>query len=149
MIDLEIGNWGSDLPVEHPGVHWIWPRNGNGLQFEHAFFRHLFTLPCPDTLCVSSAFIDVTVDNEYIIYVNGVELGSDGDCSEPYEGDIWQTAETYDIELPLLNPWPEVNVLAIHGYNNYLIAGARYRLVVSSGSPVETDSWSLLKAEYR
>jgi hypothetical protein len=135
-----IGSWYL-TPINYSGVHWIWPRNGNGLQCEHAFFRQTFELP--ESTIVHAAILEITVDNEYIVYLNGEEIGHDGDCRNPYEGEIWQTPETYHPDSSLFKSG--LNVLAVHGFSNYYIAGARYRvsILVSylHGRPV-TPIWT-------
>jgi len=134
LTEPNIGTW-PITPINYSGVHWIWPRNSDGYICEHAFFRQSIIIPDPCT--VESSTIEITGDNEYIVYFNGVEIGSDGDCQEPYEGDIWMTSEVYAIDPVLFQLNEEKNVLAVHTYDNHLIAGLRFHLQIElSRSPV-------------
>lgn len=127
LTEPTIGTWWM-TPVDLPGVHWIWPRNSDGLSCEHAFFRKVFSIP--DHSIVESCTLEISSDNEYIAYFNGVEIGNDGDCEEPYEGDIWVTSEIYEIDPDLFFLSEKENVLALHTYDNYLIAGLRFHLQI-------------------
>lgn len=127
LMEPEIGNW-SLTPVNYPNVHWIWPRNSNGLSCEHAFFRFSFSIP--DSMLANSGSIEISVDNEYIVYLNGIEIGNDGDCQNPFEGDIWKTSETYQIPTELFNNNGGENILSVHGYDNWSIAGLRYQFQI-------------------
>ena len=139
LTEPTIGTWWL-TPINYAGVHWIWPRNSDGFNYEHAFFRQTFIIP--DLSTVESSSIEITGDNEYIFYFNGVEIGSDGDCQEPYEGDIWMTSEIYEIDPTLFHLNEEKNVLAVHAYNNYLIAGVRFHLQVElSRRPVGINNF--------
>lgn len=127
LMEPEIGNW-SVTPVNYPGVHWIWPRNSNGISCEHAFFRFSFSIP--DSTMATSGSIEISVDNEYIVYLNGIVIGNDGDCQNPFEGDIWKTSETYQIPKELFNNDGGENILSVHGYDNWSIAGLRYQFQI-------------------
>ncbi|MCD4729031.1 MAG: T9SS type A sorting domain-containing protein [Bacteroidales bacterium] len=127
LTEPTIGTWWI-TPINYSSVHWIWPRNSDGFNCEHAFIRQEIYIP--DINTVESSTIEITGDNEYIVYFNGIEIGSDGDCQEPYEGDIWMTSEVYDIDPDLFHLNEEENVLAVHAYNNYLIAGVRFHLQI-------------------
>ncbi|MBC8486947.1 MAG: T9SS type A sorting domain-containing protein [Bacteroidetes bacterium] len=127
LTEPTIGGW-TLIPINYPGVHWIWPRNSNGLSCEHAFFRHSFVIP--DSTIVTFSTIEITADNEYIFYLNGVEIGNDGDCQDPYEGDLWKTAEIYELETSLFNCDGGENILAVHCYDNWSVAGLRYQLKI-------------------
>jgi len=138
LTEPNIGTW-PITPVNYSGVNWIWPRNSEGINCEHAFFRQEINIP--DLNTVESSTIEITCDNEYIVYFNGIEIGSDGDCQEPYEGDIWMTSEFYEIDPILFHLNEQENVLAVHAYNNYLIAGLRFRLQIElSRRPVSIIS---------
>ncbi len=127
LTEPTIGTWWM-TPINYNGVHWIWPRNSDGLSCEHAFFRKVFSIPAQSK--VESCTLEITGDNEYMVYFNGVEIGSDGDCQEPYEGDIWMTSEIYEVDPNLFHLNEEENVLAVHTYDNYLIAGLRFHLQI-------------------
>lgn len=142
LTEPNIGTW-PITPINYSGVHWIWPRNSDGINCEHAFFRQEINIP--DLNTVESSYIEITGDNEYIVYFNGVEMGSDGDCQDPYEGDLWMNSEFYEIDPTLFHLNEEENVLAVHAYNNYLIAGLRFHLQIEfSRRPVSTNDYELI-----
>ncbi|KAF9462788.1 hypothetical protein BDZ94DRAFT_1309321 [Collybia nuda] len=87
---------------------WIWAAGDAlfnapaGLDEGRAF---RFTFPSPQGMRATSALIMMTVDNEYVFYVNGNFVG---------HARNWTTAETYAVNLH-----PTLNVFAVWGHNYF------------------------------
>ncbi len=68
-------------------------------------------------VCVPIKYATITADNEYVLYVNGIQIGQNTD---------WYVAETYDISSALI---VGDNVIAIQGIDN----GAGYGIIAKFG----------------
>jgi hypothetical protein len=94
--------------VSIPGATWMW-RTAKVTDEEAnsgsvVDFKQTFDIPgCAEAMTGS---IQITTDNAYDLYVNGVLVGSDV---------AWTDVETYDISSYLL---PGSNDLEVRGYNN-------------------------------
>ena len=86
--------WGTIPGMNPTGAKWIWTREGTNawvtpdISNVDRYFRKEFVIPGNPT----AGNVRITVDNEYVIYVNGVLIGSNND---------WYAAETYDIRSNL------------------------------------------------
>ncbi len=100
LTDLEPG-W--ERPMESWQALWIWAEATAGQDEATACFRRSFDLPVdPGTL--TGAVAQVTADNTYVMWVNGVEVARDDNA----EG--WRDAETVDLTETLVQG---TNVIAI------------------------------------
>ncbi len=135
--DLDDADWdqiaiGDPLPSLAPKWHAKWLTfQGDG---EVRYFRKRFELPG----AVKQATVTVTADNVYELYVNGEQIGKDGD---------WYTAETYDVAGRLKQG---ANAIAIRADNQGSIAGllCEARITLENGDLVRigTDgAWRMAK----
>ena len=97
--------WTSNVNI--PGATWIWtaeyvtPEEARyGAEYE---FRKLFDIPVDAANIVGS--IDITTDNEYVLYINGNLVGSN---------DVWQNVESYDVSGYLTAGVNNITVLAVN-----------------------------------
>jgi hypothetical protein len=135
--DLDDADWdliaiGDPLPSLAAKWHAKWlTYQGDG---EVRYFRKRFDLPG----AVKQATVTVTADNVYELYVNGEQIGKDGD---------WYTAETYDVAGRLK---PGANAIAIRVDNQGSVAGmlCEAHITLENGDLVRvaTDgSWRMTK----
>ena len=135
--DLDESEWdlvaiGDPLPSLAPRWHAKWlTYEGDG---EVRHFRRSFELPG----AVKEATVTVTADNVYELYVNGEQLGQDGD---------WYQAETHDVAA-LLKQGP--NAIAIRVDNQGSIAGmlCEARITLGNGDLVRLatdETWRMVK----
>ncbi len=107
---------------------WIWETNTYDRQT--VLFWKSFEIPSGTT--VTRARLRITADNEYILYLDGRELGRDAEWRHLYEYDI----------TSLLNPGK--HVLAVDAYNSSREAGLVFglRVGLSSGQVmgIKSDS---------
>jgi len=106
----------SDIQnMENTSAQWIWSSSTGGDDV-FVYFRKSFYL----TTNPHSAFLRITADDDYWVYVNGIFVGSDshyfGDAPEFH----WKTAEIYDVTT-LLNE--DKNVIAVMVYDWGLYEG--------------------------
>ena len=86
---------------------WIWDTN----TFDRQTVRFWKSFAIPDNTTVTRARLRITADNEYILYLDGRELGRDAEWRHLYEYDI----------TSLLGPGK--HVLAVEAYNSSREAG--------------------------
>src|SRR5436305_5156930 len=101
------------------GVQWIWFDEGDPLSDAPAatrYFRRTLTIDRPGPRVVTEAQIDITADNAFTIWVNGVSVGS---------GDRWEQLYRFDVRKYLR---PGKNLLAIEARNDGGPAGLIVRL---------------------
>ena len=92
-----------ERPLESWQASWIWTGATAGQDEIAAYFRRSFELPVdPQTL--TGAVAQVTADNTYVMWLNGVEISRDDNP----EG--WRDAETVDLSEALVQG---TNVIAI------------------------------------
>ena len=105
---------------------WIWDRIT--LNRQECRLWKSFEIPVAAT--VESAFLRLTADNEYRLFLDGRELGHGADL---------RMLTTYDI-TPLLAPG--VHVLGVLAYNDLDIAGVLFglRVVLTDGRVIEVGS---------
>jgi len=119
------------------GVHWIWLDEGDPVQYrpiETVFFRRTFVIDRPFQKVVDEGTLDITADNEFTVWVNGVEVG---------RGDRWEQVYQFDVSKLLVHG---KNVIAVRARNihpsaagllvrlAYVPNGQDRRAVVSDGS---------------
>jgi signal transduction histidine kinase len=132
------GNWVADV-TNHLG-QWIWDTN----TFDKQTCRLWKTFDIPHGVRVTSAILDITVDNGYSLFLDGREIG---------RGSDWRTVTRYDVTR-LLSPGR--HILGVEAFNDRLEAGLIFGLhveladqttldVVSDGSwyvvPAAAPSW--------
>ncbi len=105
---------------------WIWDTN----TFDRQTVRFWKSFEIPSGTTVRRARLRLTADNEYILYLDGRELGRDAEWRHIYEYDI----------TALLKPGK--HVLAVDGYNSSREAGFVFglRVGLSSGDVVQVKS---------
>jgi hypothetical protein len=105
---------------------WIWDTNVCDRQTVR--FWKSFEIPADTT--VNRARLRITADNEYILYLDGREIGRDAEWRHLYEYDI----------TSLLSPGN--HVLAVEAYNSSREAGFMFGMKagLSSGKVVEVKS---------
>jgi putative heme-binding domain-containing protein len=125
-----------------PALQWIWFDEGNPLQdapAETRFFRRTFTLEKAAGKTPDEAVLEITADNAYTVWVNGVEVGT---------GNDWAFVQSYDVEKALV---AGKNVLAVQARNEGGPAGLLVRLRYGvKGKPKQTlvsdANWKAAKA---
>ena len=105
---------------------WIWDTN----TFDRQTVRFWKTFEIPSAATVTLARLRITVDNGYIVYLDGRELVRDAEWRHLYEYDI----------TPLLKPGK--HVLAVEAYNSTREAGFVFGLQIglASGQVVRVKS---------
>ena len=147
------GKWiGYDEPapweerlLHFTGCRWIWTREGQPRQQAPVgtrYFRHTFSLPSDRK--IARARILMTADNQFVLFVNGVEVArSDG------KEFAWQRPQIADVTTHLRSG---KNVLAVAVTNEGGPAGLLGKLVVEfeSGEPlviVTNRQWKWAQSE--
>lgn len=100
-------------------VHWIWFNEGDPGQeapAEMRYFRRVFTINCPMQKPIHEASLDITADDEFTVWVNGVEVG---------KGDDWKRVYRFDVQRLLVQG---DNVIAVAARNRGGTAGLLVRL---------------------
>ena len=98
---------------------WIWFDEGNPAAeapAETRYFRRVFTITRPVPNPIDEATLDITADNAYTVWVNGVEVGT---------GDDWKTVRHFDVKRLLVDG---KNVVAVEARNTDGPAGLMVRL---------------------
>jgi len=105
---------------------WIWDTN----TFDRQTVLFWKSFDIPRGTKVTRARLRITADNEYILYLDGRELGRDAEWRHIYEYDI----------TPLLKPGK--HVLAVDAYNSSREAGLMFglRVGLTEGPVVEVKS---------
>ncbi len=105
---------------------WIWETN----TYDRQTVRFWKSFEIPAGAAISRARLRITADNEYILYLDGRELGRDAEWRHLYEYDI----------TTLLQPGR--HVLAVEAYNSSREAGFVFglRVGLASGTVVEVKS---------
>lgn len=105
---------------------WIWETN----TFDRQTVRFWKAFEIPDGTSVRRARLRITADNEYILYLDGREIGRDAEWRHLYEYDI----------TSLLSPGK--HILAVEVYNSSREAGFMFGMQVglSSGGVVAVKS---------
>jgi hypothetical protein len=81
-------SWSENvLAKEAPVVQWIWFNEGDPASdapAETRYFRRTFNLPEPP----DEATLDITADNQFVVWLNGVAVG---------RGDDWMRVSSFDV----------------------------------------------------
>ncbi len=98
-------------PIGFDGAHWIWSPAADSQLTSYPpgvnYFRAELILPADAQ--IDSGQLIATVDNLFVLYVNGQRVGESG-----FDGSAWQIPERFDIGSLLV---PGRNVLAVKGVN--------------------------------
>jgi alpha-L-rhamnosidase len=131
-------------------VQWIWFNEGDPAQeapAEVRYFRRVFTITCPMQKPIHEASLDITANDEFTVWVNGVEVG---------KGDDWKRVYRFDVQRFLIQG---DNLLAVAARNkggnagllvrlSYVPQGLSRRFVVSDAawkaSKTVADGWQRL-----
>jgi len=124
----------AETPL-HPKVgvgDWIWAQETHDRQ-ECRFVR---TFEIPRGTQVTSAWLRMTADNSYQLFLDGQPVGRGGD---------WRVLIEYDVKLLLT---PGEHVLAVSALNDFDVAGLLFgmRVEMSDGRVIEIasdDSWKI------
>jgi signal transduction histidine kinase len=124
----------AEVPL-HPeaGVgDWIWAQQTHDRQ-ECRFVR---AFEIPGNAQVTSAWLRMTADNSYQLFLDGQPVGRGGD---------WRVLIEYDVKLLLT---PGEHVLAVSALNDFDVAGLLFgmRVEMSDGRVIEIasdDSWKI------
>jgi putative heme-binding domain-containing protein len=112
--------------ADAPGVQWIWFNEGDPLveaPAETRYFRRVLSIP----LGVDEAALELTADNAYTVWVNGVKVG---------EGSEWKRVDRYDVKKHMVRG---ENVIAVEARNEGSAAGLIVKLTyVPKGTTVKT-----------
>ncbi|HXG10864.1 MAG TPA: HEAT repeat domain-containing protein [Gemmataceae bacterium] len=110
--------WEVRAQTSH-GVQWIWFNEGDPARdapAETRYFRRVFTIDRPVANPVDEATLDITADNRFTVWVNGVEVG---------RGDDGKAVFRFDVRRHLVHG---KNVLAVEAANTEGPAGLLVRL---------------------
>jgi putative heme-binding domain-containing protein len=125
-----------------PALQWIWFDEGNPLVDAPAaarYFRRSFDLDPPKTGDITSAALEITADNRFIVWLNGTRVG---------QGDSWSELYRFNVHKLLRNG---KNVLAVQAINEGGPAGlvVRLRWTPKGKRPqqvVSDGSWKTVKS---
>src|SRR6266511_1813001 len=144
LVGLTLGLSAQKKPAaaDSDEVQWVWFDEGDPASeapAETRFFRRVFTINRPVQKVVDEADLDITADNAFTVWVNGVKVGS---------GDQWQRVYRFDIRR-LMRHGP--NVIAVEAKNEGGPAGLLVKLgYVPNGqtklSLVSDREWKASKA---
>jgi putative heme-binding domain-containing protein len=73
------------------GAQWIWFNEGNPIASapaETRYFRRTFNIDRPFQKPVEEGTLDITADNAFTVWVNGVEIGKGNDWKKVYQFDV-------------------------------------------------------------
>jgi hypothetical protein len=90
------GNWPTI-----PGAHWVWNHRNVSSAQAHDGVRPLdftWTFSLPDDATAIGGTLQITADNAYRVFLNGMALGHDGQLDRKGKDGGWQTIETYAIQ---------------------------------------------------
>ena len=105
LVTIPLLLYAQNTPTE---PKWIWTTEGNALQAAPAgtrYFRQTFAINRDVQKPVDEAFLDITADDAFEVYVNGVKVGS---------GNTWKRVYRFDV-AKLLKHGP--NTLAVAATN--------------------------------
>jgi putative heme-binding domain-containing protein len=125
-----------------PAMQWIWFDEGNPLvdaPADSRYFRRAFDVERANSGDVTSANLEITADNRFIVWVNGTRVG---------QGDSWAELHRFNVLTHLLDG---KNVIAVQAINEggpaglvvhlrWTPKGKKPREIVSDGS------WKTVKA---
>ncbi len=100
-------------------VQWIWFNEGDPAQdapAETRYFRRVFNINRPLEQPVDEGTLDITADNAFTVWVNGVQVG---------KGDDWKRVYRFDVRKLLAHG---NNVIAVEAKNSEGPAGLLVRL---------------------
>jgi len=127
------GNWMLEA-TNHLG-QWIWDTN----TFDKQTCRFWKPFEIPPKAVVKKAILHLTVDNGYVLFLDGNEIG---------RGSDWRSVTEYNISLLLK---PGRHILAVEGFNDRLEAGLIFGLHIQFANRepmdvVSDDSWLVVPA---
>jgi putative membrane-bound dehydrogenase-like protein len=119
FVSLTTPAWAQKAANSWGGAAWVWDEpdaNKVTQNNDPRYLRRTFELSAKPL----AAELWITVDNHYIVYVNGQKVGEDSE---------WSTVEKYDVAKHLV---VGKNVLAIKATNQGGVAGAIARLYIKN-----------------
>jgi putative heme-binding domain-containing protein len=122
-------------------AQWVWFNEGDptvDAPAETRYFRRVFEITRPVSNPIDEALLDITADNVYTVWVNGVEVG---------KGDDWKVVQHYDVKKLLVDG---KNVVAVEARNTEGPAGLMVRLSYTPNGQSKLalcsdDSWKASK----
>jgi hypothetical protein len=99
--------------MENTRAQWIWSASSGGDDV-FVYFRKTFWLTKEPT----SAFIRITADDDYWLYVNGIFVGADSHYFDDAPEGHWKTAEIYDV-TQFLNAGKNVIAVKVYDWGLY------------------------------
>src|SRR5437879_5137930 len=105
--------------AEPDEVQWIWFDEGDPAQeapAETRYFRRVFTINRPVQKVVDEAQLEITADNAFVVWVNGIKVGS---------GDEWKRVYRFDVRKLMRHGH---NVIAVEAKNTDGPAGLMVKL---------------------
>jgi len=124
-----------ERPLESWRGEWIWAGATLGQDDAPAYLRKRFELPVPPER-LTSAMAQLTADDQYELWVNGVML------SESLDPDGWRTPETVDLRPHLMRG---ANVIAVAARDVQSAEGLLFEASILWGRKafeiVSDDSW--------
>jgi putative heme-binding domain-containing protein len=138
LIGLVVLTFVFAQPKAKPAPQWVWFDEGNPLSDAPAaarYFRRTLTIDKP----VASASLEVAADNEFVVWVNGKQVGS---------GNDWAVLSRFDVKANLVGG---KNLIAIQAINHGGPAGLVVRLTYTpQGGTKQTlvsdGAWLVSKA---
>ena len=91
LFALSLGHAQQAKAPQGAGVNWIWLNQGDpaaGRPVETVYFRRTFIIDRPVQKPVDEGTLDITADNEFTVWVNGVEVGKGNDLEAVYRFDV-------------------------------------------------------------
>ena len=121
-------------------MQWIWFDEGNPLAdapAETRYFRRVFDLKRPTNKSITSATLEITADNRFVVSVNGTKVG---------EGDNWASLSRFNVLEHLVNGKNVISVAATNeGGPAGLVVRLRYKAGKRSASIVSDSAWKVSK----
>jgi putative heme-binding domain-containing protein len=122
-------------------TQWVWFNEGDptvSAPAETRYFRRVFAINRPVPNPIDEAQLDITADNAFTVWVNGVEVG---------KGDDWMVVKHFDVKKLLVDG---KNVVAVEASNSDGPAGLMVRLGYTPNGQSKLalcsdDSWKTSK----
>jgi hypothetical protein len=117
------------------GAHWVWTNRNVSPAHALEGVRKLdftWTFSLPDDATNIGGTLQITADNAYRVFLNGVAFGHDGQLNRRGDDGSWASIETYTIQ-----PVPGANTVTVRAVN--------YRS--SSSNPFDNPAGIIFRAD--